>query len=210
MGKNSMPFSSGHPSGTFLIGWTQSPQYDFGIFARGYRNAANILSEALLAKPRFSEYEAYPVVFLYRHAFELGLKNVIFKAARLCAFRRMDDIDGKAYDTHSLRPLADIVRRVLYKLFPKSSDLRKTARNLVKLADELSKIDYSSYVYRYPTGKQGKPSIESQQEVNLIALSTSVDEALEELELIDFGLDIETDLAQEICEIMEEQRAAWT
>ncbi len=58
----------------FVISFTQTPQQDFGVFAKGYTRAAFVLAEHLLEKPRFSDYEAYPVVFLYRQAFELYLK----------------------------------------------------------------------------------------------------------------------------------------
>ena len=51
--------------------FTPNPQGDFGVFAKGYTLAANRLASLLLEAPRFSDYEAYPVVFLYRHALEL-------------------------------------------------------------------------------------------------------------------------------------------
>jgi hypothetical protein len=64
----------------FVISFTQTPEQDFGAFAKGYTRAASNLAEQLLEKPRFADYEAYPVVFLYRHAFELSLKGLYFKA----------------------------------------------------------------------------------------------------------------------------------
>ena len=48
----------------FVISFTPNPKGDFGVFAKGYTLAANRLSGLLLEAPRFSDYEAYPVVFL--------------------------------------------------------------------------------------------------------------------------------------------------
>lgn len=51
----------------FSFSFTSSPKYDFGAFVQGYRYAANSLAKQLIEKGRFRDYEAYPVVFLYRH-----------------------------------------------------------------------------------------------------------------------------------------------
>jgi len=62
----------------FVISFTTNPRQDFGVFAKGYFQAASALTEHLLAKQRFSDYEAYPVVFLYRQSFELYLKGLLY------------------------------------------------------------------------------------------------------------------------------------
>ena len=86
-----MAFDSGDVSKIFCFGWRKSPRNEFGVFAKGYHQAARSLSNILLGKPRFSDYEAYPIVFLFRHALELNLKNIIYKGALLSGFRRMED-----------------------------------------------------------------------------------------------------------------------
>ncbi|GJQ60399.1 MAG: hypothetical protein D8M57_01755 [Candidatus Scalindua sp. AMX11] len=83
--------------------------------------ASKILAKHILEKNRFSCYEAYPVAFLYRHAFELALKNIIYKGALLAALSSFDDLDSKLYNTHSLEFLADTSQKVLNKLFPHDS-----------------------------------------------------------------------------------------
>ena len=56
--------------------------FDFGVggstdalsyYADGYRRAADHLTKSLLRRRGFLNCEAYPVVFLYQHAFELSL-----------------------------------------------------------------------------------------------------------------------------------------
>ncbi len=198
-----MAFEKGNPFVGFSLGFTASPRKDFGVFATGYHHAAQQLSETLLAKLHFPDYEAYPVVFLYRHALELSLKNIIYKAALLSAFRRMDDIDSKLYKQHKLPPLATRARHILLKLFPKDLDLKLIADDLLDVAREISVIDDSSYVYRYPIRPDGSPSVARTQTVNLVDLSSRMNSILNQLEVIDFGLNLETEMAQDIYEIVE-------
>ena len=73
-----MPFYEISDTSSFVISFTHDPKGDFGAFAKGYTLAANRLAASLLEGPRFPDYEAYPVVFLYRHALELSLKHIIY------------------------------------------------------------------------------------------------------------------------------------
>ena len=198
-----MAFDTKYAFVGFCVGFTRSPRNDFGTFAQGYHRAAHLLSQALLAKPRFPDYEAYPVAYLYRHAFELNLKNVIYKAALLSAFRRMDDFDAKLYNQHKLQPLASRAREILIALFPEDQGLTSIADDLRVVAQEMSTIDDSSYVYRYPIARDGRCSVDRPQTVNLVGLSTRMDQILNQPEVIDFGIDVETHVAQEVFEIIE-------
>lgn len=73
-----MPFYDlKNDTSNFVISWTGDAKNDFGVFAKGYISAAEQLANLLLQAPRFSDYEAYPVIFLYRHALELSLKHVV-------------------------------------------------------------------------------------------------------------------------------------
>ena len=67
----------------FVISFTRDPKGDFAVFARAYAHAADRLAAQLLEALRFSDHEAYPVIFLYRHAFELSLKHIIYASALL-------------------------------------------------------------------------------------------------------------------------------
>ena len=81
-----MAFDETSDASSFVISFTSDPKGDFGAFAKGYMLAANRLVRLLLEAPRFSDYEAYPVMFLYRHALELSLKHIIYGGAELAVF----------------------------------------------------------------------------------------------------------------------------
>ncbi len=189
--------------GNFVVSFTANPRRDFGVFARGYSRAASMLAQVLLSKPGFPDYEAYPIVFLYRHSLELYLKNLIYKSGLLSAFRRMDDIDGILRPIHRLDTLADIATKVLRTLFPDMDEVQQLARQISNISYEFSQLDPDSYSYRYPTNTRGGAAARRHQTMSLRALSTSMDALLQHMEALDFGLDVETYEAQEIYEILE-------
>jgi len=184
----------------FLISFTSNPKYDFGAFAKGYSSAANTLAEQLIKKVNFPDYQAYPVVFLYRHSFELNLKNVIYWSARLLAFKGVEDIGERLYNTHNLIKLAANAERILLKAFPDDPDLHEFVQDVVSTAKEFSDIDPDSYSYRYPISTRGDYSTRLGQSVNLSSLSDHMDSLLENLDAINFGLNLETDIEQEVYE----------
>ena len=187
----------------FVISFTQNPEQDFGVFAKGYTRAASVLAEQLLEKPRFSDYEAYPVVFLYRQAFELYLKGLYFKASLISFFKNSQNVDCQFIYKHWLKPLAETFRKICKVLFPSDRELLQLADKVYKYAVEFEQIDSDSFGYRYPIDTKGKPSTKYHQVVNLFAFHNSMKELLSELEIVDFGFDIEASQAQEIYEIIQ-------
>jgi hypothetical protein len=162
-----------------------------------------VLSEQILAKNSFPDYEAYPVVFLFRHALELYLKNIIYKAVPLSAFRGLEDIDARLFNHHELGELSKLAASALRKLFPNDDALEQVVQTTLTISTEFSEIDYTSFSYRYPVDKQGKPSTKHHQVCNLGAMYASLSRLMEDLDTIDFGLGIAIDDAQEIYEMLE-------
>lgn len=199
-----MPFDDISDTSNFVISFTSDPKGDFGVFAKGYTFAANRLAASLLEAPRFSDYEAYPVVFLYRHALELSLKHIIYGGVKLAAFRRMDEINEQLKNNHNLVDLSRTAGKVLSLLFPKDEMLGRLNITVDAICKDWSQIDPRSDAYRYPIDTRGRPSTKKHQVVNLRALANRMASVLEDLDTVHFGLEIETDKAQELYEILEQ------
>lgn len=180
--------------------FTAAPNRDFGVFAKGYTLAANRLAGLLLEAPWFRDYEAYPVVFLYRHALELSLKHIIYSSVKLAACRYLDDVDQGLQKSHDLRRLARIVEDLLALLFPDDERLRQAVLIVTESCHEFSDIDPRSEGYRYPIDSKGQCSPQRQQAVNLRAVTDRMSSVLEDLDTIHFGMNIETGAAQEVYE----------
>jgi len=191
----------------FVISFTRNPQGDFGIFAKGYTQAASLLAEHLLGKQSFSDYEAYPVVFLYRQAFELYLKGFYYKARLISSFKDSESLGCQFIYTHKLKPLAETFQKICKVMFPSEHLLLQLANKVCKYAIEFEQIDSDSFGYRYPIDKKGNPSTNHHQIVNLFALHNSMKELLDELGNVDFGFDVGVEQTREIYEIMQEAQA---
>lgn len=189
----------------FAISINNNPKNDFGVFAKGYSWAARNLAQILLSQNSFANYDAYPVVFLYRHSFELYLKNIIYRAIPLAAFKRFTDIDTRLYNHHKLDILAAIAERILQRLFPVDNSLKEFIKKCVQIAEEYQIIDQDSYSYRYPIGIQGNPSTPKNQIVNLDSLYQTMNEILDGLDAVDFGISAETDMAQDVYEMLNSE-----
>ena len=191
----------------FVISFTQNPQQDFAVFAKGYTQAASVLAERLLKKPHFSDYEAYPVVFLYRQAFELYLKGFYYKASLIFFFKDKQSVDCQFLYKHRLKPLADTFQKICNALFPSDQELLDLAKKVLDYAVEFEQIDSDSFGYRYPIDTKGNHSTRHHQVVNLLAFHNSMQELLGDLEIVDFGFDVEASQAQEVYEIIQEAQA---
>ena len=189
---------------SFVISFTADPKGEFGAFAKGFTQAANRLAASLLEAPRFPDYEAYPVVFLYRHALELSLKHIIYAGVQLAAFRRMDAINEQLKNNHNLVDLARTAGKVLTLLFPRDEMLSRLNATVAAICGDWAQIDPRSDAYRYPIDTKGNPSTKKHQVVNLRSLATKMAAVLEDLDTVHFGLDIETYQAQELYEILEQ------
>jgi hypothetical protein len=199
-----MPFNEISDTSNFVISFTSDPKGDFGIFAKGYTLAANRLAASLLGAPRFPDYAAYPVVFLYRHALELSLKHIICGGIKLAAFRRMDEISEQLKNNHDLVELSRTAAKVLSLLFPEDEMIARLNTTVDAICRDWSQIDPRSDAYRYPIDTKGRPSTKKHQVVNLRALANRMASVLEELDTVHFGLSIETDKAQELYEVLEQ------
>ena len=67
-----------------------------------------------------------------------------------------------------------------------------------------TRIDRSSHAYRYPVDKKGQPSTKRNQEITLGTLATRMAAVLEDLDTVHFGLNIETDKAEELYSLLSE------
>lgn len=188
----------------FVASFTADPKDAFGVFAKGYTLAANRLTKLLLDRPRFSDYEAYPIVFLYRHALELSLKHLIYTSVTLSAFKALDDIENKLRNTHDLLKLAQSVKALLSLLFPEDDGLRDAVALVKETCSEFSDIDPKSDGYRYPIDIKGQHSTKLHQVINLRAFANRMSSVLENLDTIHFGINIEIDKAQEVYEIIQD------
>jgi len=196
-------FNSISDSSSFVISFTKNPRRDFSIFAKGYFQAASTLAENLIERG-FSDYQAYPVIFLYRHSLELYLKGIIYDTALILVFKDMESLSTSLCNNHKLVPLSEACSSIINKLFPKDEELLKIMDKIELAAFEFHEIDPDSFSYRYPINKKGNLSTKYHQTVNLRVVYEFMQMLQGQLDSIRFGLDVEMDNAQIEYELLEE------
>ena len=187
----------------FVISFSSNPQQDFGVFAKGYRNAAKTLAEDLL-QSKFLENNAYPIVFLYRHAFELYLKHFFYWIVLVRFFSNEDTLWPDYMTNHQLTPLAKLFFDACNEFFPNQNELLQKAKEIYDTALEFDQIDRNSFGYRYPIDKKGNYSTSPHQIVNLRSFYEHMEQVMGELEIFAIGLNVESDKRKLSYELIEE------
>ncbi len=129
-------------------------------YARGYKDAADILVAHIEEKQRNQDTLVYPIVFLYRQYLELMLKNLIRNG------RRLQDINEPFPQIHKIDALWQICSQMLHEISP--DDSVEEIRQIGRLISEFCKVDPTSMAFRYPEDKKGNPSLLSMTHINLL------------------------------------------
>jgi hypothetical protein len=169
------------PIGTYgnaVVNWTGQPEKDLITYAATYRSAAMNLV-AFREQRGFGsiDHAALPILFLYRHSFELYLKSIVFRAAVLTINEReLGSALPKLWREHSLVALFEMAKPVL-----KASEARpltvtgELEQRIGSLACEIDDVDSGSYSFRYPVTSRGRSALNGTFFTNIFVFSERVE-----------------------------------
>jgi len=130
---------------------------EFSIYADSYYKAAEKLVGYLSNQSGYSDADACPIFYLYRHAIELYLKHICFFCKKIAQLERIEideEYFGKKCCSHKLKNLYDLMKDLLIKLELPAD------RELDKLMEKVVDLDLDSFNFRYPTNKNGIPYLQ--------------------------------------------------
>lgn len=194
-------FKSDSVRGNVVFNFMYDPIDDLAVFAQGYHNAGRKLADELASAAGYSDYDGYPILFLYRHALELYLKAFVYRGAKLVHLLDLDEMDTRElFKNHSLSRLLPGVKVVLDAL--DWIDEFKTVHlssfeDFVDLVKGIEELDENSFAFRYPVKKDGQAALEHHTVINVIAFAEHLDPVLKLLSGGLSGLSEEFDLAAE-------------
>lgn len=173
------------PIGTYgnaLLNWTQSSANEISSYAWSYRCAAmNLISFQEKREFGTIDNHALPILFLYRHSFELYLKSLAYRAA-LSTISEEELIPTlpRLWREHSLCRLVDLCAAVLGDrlLDTYGGELHD---KIAKVAQELDEIDAGSYAFRYPVTARGEPALPPHFLTNIFVYSETLEGVLDGL-----------------------------
>jgi len=177
--------------GRVMLNWSGDPIGDLERVAESYQLVAHDRIEALKSRRDGrlycgDEFEAYPIVFLYRHAFELSLKAIVFAGGVLLRDEGEEPMPLKEVMKHELMPLFKEVSRIFNKWAAGDPEVwnfdepeLRTQSNLEEIVREFDAFDRGSYTFRYSVKTDGTtPSLDRGFEFDLFKFAATMDRLL--------------------------------
>ena len=182
------------PSGRITLDWSHNPNGEMVAWAECFQFAAQTLVRDLYSRIAYTDREACPIVFLYRHSLELCLKGLVLQIATL---RQMEGEESlfpeQILSKHELKALAETLEPV-FSRFSYSSPSRKEVpycyADLMALVQELDRLDRGSYAFRYPVEKDfASPSLPVHLHFDIGEFALHADGALNALRVLGAAVD---------------------
>lgn len=192
-----------------VLNFRHAPETEFGVYATAFHEAGRtLLREVLSREGSFFDFEALPIVYLYRHALELAFKSIILAGDRFLEAPVSAQERAHILTTHRLVPLFRAACRVFEaRGWGKQLDLPSIATidDLRAVLEEFDKVDEASAGFRYPTDKKLQGSLPHHFMFDLRAFGEVLDPLLDLLESAEVALD-EAEIEQELIGKMTEER----
>jgi len=179
--------------GNALLNWRPNSAAEIATYAWSYRGAAaNLISSYRGNETGTIDERALPILFLYRHAFELYLKALVYRAAVVSiAEEELVLALPRLWREHSLVRLLEMSFPLLRSryLFMWDDELEE---KIARVAKGLDEVDSGSYAFRYPVTSKGQPSLPTHMLTNIFVFSEILENVLDDL--------------SEICRFLESKR----
>lgn len=184
-----------------VLNWHGRPIEEFGLYAKAYHCAARRLVSDYGTTGAVRDFEATPILFLYRHAFELYLKSFVLSGNKILYLRGREMMERKKIlGTHRLIEFLPCFEAIIFEVGWSwdmgQNGLRKKS-DFVDLINEFEIIDPRSFSFRYPTDKIGKGALSRHFSFNLQLFAQRIDPLLE---ILDGSLSGLEQLLQDMCD----------
>lgn len=145
-------------------------QGDWFPYIEGYKLAGDMLVGYTTSAKAYQDLLVYPIIFLYRHYFELQLKNIIIDGCKLLNLKR------KHIKSHKIDKLWEECAEIFKKIWPNPA--QEDFEIINECIKYFSEKDFSSMTFRYPVDLKGNPSLPSGlRHINLKNLLRTVKKA---------------------------------
>jgi hypothetical protein len=122
----------------------------WGIYFCSFQFAAETLVQRFRDTGYDQDLLAYPVVYLYRHVAELGLKSLLYEASLSFPSAKVDTTG------HRLEGLWSQLKPLLLDSFPTETDDLLAVEEMLH---QFHRVDPKSDVFRYPVNLHGEPNL---------------------------------------------------
>ena len=145
-------------------------------YSMGYKHGADILADYVDKTAKYQDTLVYPILFLYRHYLELIIKEILTDCAYV--------LDEKAnFKHHNLSNYWVDLKNKCLQIVGQSipSSLTDPIESVV---GQISHVDAISDAFRYPCKKDGAPTLQGIQYINIKQVNEELAKASDALEAI--------------------------
>ncbi|MCU5380271.1 hypothetical protein OCA08_24360 [Bacillus cereus] len=159
-------FTEGPFESNAWITWVPHSHYyhtRWDLYSKGYMDAADCLIDNSIANrhAHIGDRLVYPIIFSYRQAVELKLKQIILLDENLKNNTTQDTLKIMNDFGHEVDKLWDKVKIIIQKLFKK--DIEGHGEGKIQQIDnyikEFAEIDSLSFTFRYPLAKPNRKQV---------------------------------------------------
>lgn len=179
--------------GNALLNWKKNSAAEIITYAWSYRSAAmSLISLRERHELESIDERVLPILFLYRHSFELYLKALVYRAALVSiAEDELVLAIPKLWREHSLLRLLEMSAPLLRSRYVHMWD-DEIEEKIFHVAKELDEVDNGSYAFRYPVTSNGQPALPTNFQTNIFLYSEILENVMDDL--------------SEICRFLEGRR----
>ncbi|TAL61319.1 MAG: hypothetical protein EPN88_14885 [Bacteroidetes bacterium] len=169
--------------------YADSSAKKFHGYIWGYKESFKIMINEAIKNPEiYPDILIYPIMFNLRHTIELQLKELIIIGKKIN--RKIPNFPP----THDIWQLWSEAKKYIETEWKNQEEEISNVENIII---ELSRLDESSFVFRYPSNKKGLPSLKKSEVIDLINLRDVGEKTLNFLEGSSIGLQAHLDMLNE-------------
>lgn len=155
--------------------------WGFGLCYLHLRNVKRFGWNALISRSNL-DIHLFPIVFLYRQYLELRLKELVTSGLALVDRSRQQKPD------HRLEPLWSELRCIIEEVWPDEGP--EDLDSIQDYIGQFSAVDPTSTAFRYPTARDGSPSLPDVQRINLRQLCLVMASVAQLLDGVSSAIDV--------------------
>jgi hypothetical protein len=202
-------FTPSHKHGNAVLNFMNNSKREFAAYGSAFHKAGQQLAKEMISRGGYSDLEACPIVFMYRHALELYLKGIIMYGIDIMAVKgKPIEKIMQEFNTHNLSNLLPAIKKIFKEVdWVWKTDVEgiRSFEELALFIKDLEKVDSSSFTFRYPVDKKGKPAVPHHFIFNVPDFCNKMEKLLNFLDGGNEGLNVLRDNILEAAYIKQEE-----
>jgi hypothetical protein len=208
-GKKLFTVGEGHDN--IVLNYHGHPLTQFALIAGSYFEAATALRQKFEAELH-TDFDTYPIVFLYRHALELFLKAILLLGNRLAVITNNPQLrTGDVFKNHSLSDNLPVIKAIFAEVGWEDDYqcMGLDSGSFEAIVKEFDQLDYGSDTFRYTAKKDGTANLKNHFVFSIPKFAAIMQPILTSLSGACLGLEeISSCMAEQYREQMAEMRIA--